>query len=361
MQTAVMAARLVLAIADAVRRHQQRRQKGAADVLPPAAESVSQATADVRGMLSPDVSAALMAGADWPQFAQQLIALRRAGVDLDGFLPQVGEIAETVRDAVAQSAAQANPGGGGEWERMLRETLPAGPVREAILSSPRWPDMAATMARLDERGVDIRRVLALTYDAVVGVDQAVAKALGGDSAPATSRDAMLSYGPLTDDLDISRDLDLSDRARVLRQLAISPAENERYARWVREALPGREREADALLAARQWPLVAARMARMESKGKPVREHLARLAADTSWEKGPVSGLSSRLVEAANDALRKPLGASGDSRKAVSTTAARASSPSMGPTRPPAKGATPQEPAVAAHRSAGPAPKSGRTR
>ncbi|MGW0188120.1 hypothetical protein ACWDV7_20445 [Streptomyces sp. NPDC003362] len=355
-----MAARLVLFIADAVRRQQQRRHQGTEEVLPPAAQAVSEASAEVRSMMPPEVSAALMAGADWPQFAQQLIALRRAGVDLDVFLPQVGEIAATVRDAVAEQTMAAS-GSTGEWERVLRETLPAGPAREAILSSQAWPDIAATLARLDERGVDVRQVLAATYNAVVGVDEAVTKAPGTVAVPTTSRDAMLSYGPLTTGLDIPRDLDLSDRGRALRQLAISPAENARYARWVREALPGRERESDALLAAQQWPLVAARMAQMEGEGKPVREHLARLAADTAWEKGPASGLGSRLVQAANDALRKPLGVAGESRSAVSTTAARASSPSMGPTRPPAKGAAPQEPAVAAHRSAGPAPKSGRTR
>ncbi|MFB7740379.1 hypothetical protein ACFC08_40030 [Streptomyces sp. NPDC056112] len=363
-QTSVMAWRLVMAVADAVRRQQQRRQKGREEDLPPADQSVREAATEVTRLVPSDISTALMAEADWPQMAQQLVALRRAGVDLGDFLPRVGGIAVTVRDAAAENAARVDREGTGEWERMLRETLPAGPVREAILSSPTWPDIAATMARLDERGVDVRQVLAAAHNEGVGVDQAVARVLAADAAPAASRDAVLSYGPLTTGLDLPKDLDLSDRARALRQLAISPAENERYGRWVMEAMPGREREATLLLSNRQWPLVAARMAQMETEGKPVREHLTRLMADTSWEKGPTPQLGSRLVEATNDALRRPLGEAAASRANVNTTAARAQSATLDPTKQQAadKSATPAEAGVAAHRQQnGPALKRGKIR
>jgi hypothetical protein len=361
-QTAVMAARLVMAIADAARRHQQRKQKGKEDDLPSAEEAVNEVGKDVQRLLPSDVSTALMGEADWPQLAQQLLALRKAGVDLDQVLPRVGEIAVNVRDQVA---AMAEGAATDQWVRVVRETLPAGSVREAILTSPAWPEMATTMARLEEKGVNVREVLAAAHTEVLAVDQAVAKGLGAAAEPAMSRDAQLSYGPLTTGLDLPRDLDLSDRERALAQLAIStptsPQDNQRYIRWVREAMPGHEREADLLVAARKWPLLAAQMAHMESEGKPVREHLAHLAKDTSWQEGPGAQLGTRLVQAAIDALHRPAGdAPGESRVKVNTAAARATSPSVDPTKA-AKAAAPAEAGTAPHWQAGPAPKSGRTR
>lgn len=356
-QTAVMAARLVMAIADAARRHQQRKQKGKEDDLPAAEEAVNEVGKDVQRLLPSDISTALMGEADWPQLAQQLLALRKAGVDLDQVLPRVGEIAVNVRDQVAAKAS----GSTDQWVRAVRETLPAGPVREAILTSLAWPEMAATMSRLEEKGVNVREVLAAAHNEVLAVDQTVAKGLGATAEPAMSRDAQLSYGPLTTGLDLPRDLDLSDRERAFHQLAISPQENQRYTRWVREAMPGREREADLLVASRQWPLVARRMAQMETEGKPVREHLARLAKDTSWQEGPDAQLGTRLVQAASDALRRPAGdAPGESRVKVNTAAARATSPSVDPTKA-AKAAAPAEAGVAPHRQTAPAPTRGKSK
>ncbi|MFJ3183897.1 hypothetical protein ACIPJN_36680 [Streptomyces sp. NPDC086796] len=351
-QTAVMAYRLVMAIADAARRHQQRKQKGKEDDLPTAEEAVTEVGKDVKRLLPSDISAALMGEADWPQLAQQLLALRKAGVDLDQVLPRVGEIAVNVRDQVAAKASEATTD---QWVRAVRETLPAGQLREAILTSPAWPEMAATMARLEERGVNVREVLAAAHNEALAVEQAVAKGLGASAEPAMSRDAQLSYGPLTTGLDLPLDLDLADRERAFNQLAISPQENQRYTRWVREAMPGHEREADLLVASRQWPLVARRMAQMETEGKPVREHLARLGKDTSWQEGPGAQLGTRLVQAAGEALHRPAGdAPAESRVRVNTAAAKATSPSVGPTKA-AKAAAPTEAGVAAHRQPAPAP------
>ncbi|MFC9164405.1 hypothetical protein ACFTZ8_26800 [Streptomyces fungicidicus] len=357
-QTAVMAARLVMAIADAARRHQQRRQKGKEDDLPTAEEAVNAIGKDVERLLPSDVSVALMGEADWPQPAQQLLALRKSGVDLDQVLPRVGEIAVNVCDQVA---AKTEGTATDQWARAVRETLPAGPVREAILTSPAWPEMVATMARLEARGVNVREVLAAAHNEVLAVDQAVAKGLGATVEPVMSRDAQLSYGPLTTGLDLPRDLDLSNRKRALTQLAISPQENQRYTRWVGEAMPGYERESDLLVASRQWPLVAARMAQMETDGEPAREHLARLAKDTSWQAGPNAQLGMRLVQAVSDTLRRPAGdALGESRATVNTAAARATSPSVDPTKA-ARAVAPAEAGTAPHQQAGLAPKRGRTR
>ncbi|MFF5338494.1 hypothetical protein [Streptomyces sp. NPDC013181] len=344
MQTSVMAFRLVMAIADAVRRHQQKKARREA-VLPPAETASVEAREELEKHLLPDIATALVQGADWPQLAQQLIALRDAGVDLETMLPRVGEITVTVRDAVAPNAERIAREGTDPWAAMLRETMPAGSVREVILASPAWPEMAAKMASLDKRGVDVRRVLAATYEEGVGVDQAVSKVLSTTSMPTTSRDAKLSYGPLTIGLDIPPNLELGNRAYALHhQLAITPSENQRYVRMVRAAMPGLEREADLLVADRHWPLLAARIERMERDGQPVAVHLERLGRDSRWREGSPSRMGERLVRSASDALTTRLGSETVPRVAVNTTAARATSSSVGPTRA-AKAAAPAEAAV----------------
>ncbi|GKQ36553.1 hypothetical protein [Streptomyces sp. A012304] len=360
-QTAVVVTRLLMVIADAVRRYQQRRQKRDEANLPSAEQAVGEVDEVVKRLLSSDVSAALTGEADWSQLAQQLVALRRAGVDLEQILPRVGEITVNVQVQFAANAHGA--AADGQWERVVRETLPAGPAREAILSPPAWPEVVATMARLEERGINAREVLVAAHDEALGVGQAAAKSFGAVAEPATSRDAQLSYGPLTTGLDVPKDLDLGDRARALRQLAVSPAENERYTRWVREVMPERVREADLLISARQWPLVAARMATMESEGKPVRELLAQLSKDLSWEEGPRSQLGSRLLQAANEALRRPHGATAVPRATVNTSAARATSTTVGPKgRGTAKKAVPGQAGIAPQRRESmPTPRRARTR
>ncbi|MFC7872010.1 hypothetical protein ACFUS2_12790 [[Kitasatospora] papulosa] len=361
-QSAVMAMRLVMAIADAVRRHKQRQQ-GQEEELPPAKEAVTEAAEGIKG-IAPDIATALTASPDWPQMAQQLVALQRAGVDMGDFLPRVGDLAVSVRDAVEANEARVRQEGSGRWHKLLRQTLPAGPVREAILLSPSWPDIAATMGRLDEKGVDVRQILVAAHAEGVGVDQAVGGVLSAASEPATSREAMLSYGPLTTGLDVPRNITYADRERALVQLAISPEENQRYMRLVQEVFPAGQ-EADLLVRAKLWPLLAARMARMEDGGQPLREHLSRLTEDPSWEEGPPARLGSRLVLAASDALCRPLSDSVARRTGVtgvSTAAARAQSSTVGPTKAAgAKRAASAEPAVAAHREAGPVAKGGRSR
>ncbi|WP_405529051.1 hypothetical protein OG592_14015 [Streptomyces avidinii] len=360
-QSAVMSVRLIMAIADAVRR-QQRQKKGTEEELPPAEQAATDAKEELKDLLPADISAALLKGADWPQLAQQMMALKKAGVDLEQLLPRVGEIAVTVRDQVAANEQRIAREGTGQWEKLLRETLPAGPVREAILSSPTWPDIAATMGRLDERGVDVRQILADAHDEGLGVDRAIGKVLAAGEAPAASRDALLSWGPMTTGLDTPANLDLGDRVRALRQLSISLQENERYVRLVKEAMPGREQDANLMVTAKQWPLVAARMAKMESEGKPLADHLAGLMKDTSWETGPGT-FGSRLAHAAAHVLSHPPGeAPAVGRPVVSTAAARSQSSTVGPTEPhAAKGAAPSERGVAPHREAVPAAKSGKTR
>ncbi|GAA2463104.1 hypothetical protein [Streptomyces lavendulocolor] len=362
-QTAVMSVRLIMAIADAVRRHRQRQETGADEELPDSEQAQEAAKAELKDLLPQDIAVALMAGGDWPLMAQQMMALKRAGVDLEQLLPRIGEIAVSVRDAVAGNAQQVAGEGTERWERMLRETLPAGPVREAILSSPAWPEMAATMARLEERGVDVRWILASAHDEGLGVNQAVARLLGSSEVPAMSRGAMLTYGPLTRGLDIPRDYAPDDRQRALLQLGIGPHENARFVRMVREAMPGREQQADHMVATKHWPLLAARLAKLEGLGQPVEQQLAGLMTDLTWEQETSSmPLGDRLIWAAHHVLSYPAGqAPPVLRLKFDAEAARSRSSTVGPTKAPAaKGPAPAEPAVAQHRQEA-AAKRGRTR
>lgn len=125
-ETAVMSVRLVMAIADAVRRHQQRLKKGEEEELPPAEQAVQDAKEELKDLLPADISAAMLKGADWPQLAQQMMALKKAGVDLEQLLPRVGEIAVSVRDQVLANEERVAAEGTGQWEKMLRDLLRRG-------------------------------------------------------------------------------------------------------------------------------------------------------------------------------------------------------------------------------------------
>ncbi|MEU1283350.1 hypothetical protein [Kitasatospora sp. NPDC005856] len=366
-QTSAVAVRLVLAVADAVRRAAQRRA-GGEQALPAADQAVSEASGDVKALVAPAVARALMSDADWPVMARQLVALRRAGVDLEDFLPRVGDLAASVGNAVEANAARIAAEGTQEWARLLRSTLPASAVREAILSSPTWPEIAATMQALRQRGVDVRRILTAAHAEGVGVDQAVDRVLraGRRSAASPGPDPVRSYGPLTAGLDVPNDLALGSRFRALAQLGVSQSESARFVRWVHEALPKREREAALLVNSRQWPLLAARMARMQDEGRSVPDHLTRLMRDRSWESGPTSSLAARLVRAAADALNRPTPEDCaaatvlvGSAKARSATTARPPRPTR--TTRTTRGVTPTRHPAAPYRAPLPNPLAGRSR
>ncbi|MFF3256472.1 hypothetical protein ACFYWP_37075 [Actinacidiphila glaucinigra] len=364
-QTSVMAVRLIMTIADAVRRSREKQHTGKETELPPADKAVEQAGPKLKDLLPDDIATVLMSQADWPQIAQQLMAIQQAGVDLGQFLPRVGDIAATVHDAVAANAERIAHEGTDEWASLLRTTMPAGSVREAILSSPAWPDIAQQMKQVQERGVDVRQVLVAAHAEGIGVDRALARVTeaGADLHVPLSKDALRTYGPITVGLDIPKDLDLSSRGKALAQLGVSPTENEHFVRLVRAAMPHDEGYADQLVASRQWPLLAARMAQLEDAHENVAERLGQVARHRTWEAGPPEDRLPRLVEAANDALRKPLWAGGGTRRMpVLTEAAKAQSVTApGPTDARAKPVTPAEPAVAAHRAPAAAPQAGRTR
>nr|WP_324290857.1 hypothetical protein [Streptomyces sp. H27-S2] len=97
----------------------------------------------LRGVLGEDVRAELMAGADWPVMARQLVGLQQAGVDLGVFLPLMGRTTATGHQAVAANTTHMRAEGTGRWAGLLKSTMPEGLVRDAILASPARPDIAA--------------------------------------------------------------------------------------------------------------------------------------------------------------------------------------------------------------------------
>ncbi|UUY52512.1 hypothetical protein NRK68_35230 (plasmid) [Streptomyces yangpuensis] len=136
----------------------------------------------LRGRLGDDVLAVLMQDADWPQMARRLVGLQQAGVDLGVFLPQMGRMTAGVHQAVTANNARTKAEGNDRWADLLKTSMPSGLVRDAILSSPAWPDIAAAMGRLDAAGIDV----ADAHRAGAGVDQAVAAVTAAAATPTTA-------------------------------------------------------------------------------------------------------------------------------------------------------------------------------
>ncbi|MEU0622389.1 hypothetical protein ABZ329_16255 [Streptomyces rubiginosohelvolus] len=191
-QAAAMSVRLILTIADAVRRAAQKHHQGEEKELGPDAEELAEgwSAEQLRTVLPEGVLNGLMAGADWPLMARHLTSLQQAGVDLGVFLPNLGRMAAGVEQAVARNTARIRAEGTDRWADLLRRAMPEGLVRNAILASPAWPDLASRMGRLHEQGVDVARILTDAHTAGLGVDQAVAAATARTSpraqAPAPS-------------------------------------------------------------------------------------------------------------------------------------------------------------------------------
>ncbi|MFK0131896.1 hypothetical protein ACIQRZ_16235 [Streptomyces rubiginosohelvolus] len=177
-QAAAMSVRLILTIADAVRRAAQKHHQGKEKELGADAEELAGgwSAEQLRTVLPEGILNGLMAGADWPVMARHLASLQQAGVDLGVFLPNLGRMAAGVEQAVARNTARIQAEGTDRWADLLRATMPEGLVREAILASPAWPDLASRMGRLNEQGVDVARILTDAHAAGLGVDQAVATA-----------------------------------------------------------------------------------------------------------------------------------------------------------------------------------------
>ncbi|MEU8102059.1 hypothetical protein [Streptomyces rubiginosohelvolus] len=422
-QAAAMSVRLILTIADAVRRAAQKHHDGKEKELGPDAEELAGgwSAEQLRTVLPESALHGLMAGADWPLMARHLTSLQQAGVDLGVFLPNLGRMASAVEQAVARNTTRTRAEGTDRWADLLRRTMPEGLVRDAILASPAWPDLAAEMGRLHEQGVDVARILTDAHAAGLGVDQAVAAATARTStqaaapsptaptparaaavrtapapattpapapapalrpepaerptstpdskpdpwavrpAPPVSADAKRAWGPLTEGLKIPRDLDLADRARALDQLGISTGAHRLLVSRVNEALP--ERDAALLVNSRLWPLLAHRMHTMAQAGEPLTAHLARLAPDTAaWRTGPPADTATRLLLAAHHALTTPLETPLPTGPRVSASAARSRSTTTGPDTAAHPQRAPAEPAAPAHhRQTAPAPRQGRGR
>ncbi|WP_098893485.1 hypothetical protein [Streptomyces sp. or3] len=184
-QAAGMSVRLILTIADAVRRASQKHHHGEEQDLSEDFGQVAESwwSADEFGKHLPaSLLDHLTAGEDWPVMARQLMSLSRAGVDLTTFLPNLGTMASGVEHAVARNIARIQAEGTDRWADLLRTTIPEGLVRDAILASPAWPDIAATMGRLHDQGIDVARILTDAHAAGLGVEQAIAASVAPASA-----------------------------------------------------------------------------------------------------------------------------------------------------------------------------------
>ncbi|WP_371627739.1 hypothetical protein OG245_37130 [Streptomyces sp. NBC_01116] len=199
-QAAGMSVRLILAIADAVRcasqKHHHNQEQDLSEDLGQIAESWW--SADELGKHLPESLLDHLTGSeDWPVMARQLISLSHAGVDLTTFLPNLGTMASGVEQAVARNTARIQAEGTDRWADLLRTTIPEGLVRDAILASPAWPDIAATMGRLHDQGVDVARILNHAHTAGLNVDQAIAAAVTPTPATTPAPATAPAQGPAT--------------------------------------------------------------------------------------------------------------------------------------------------------------------
>ncbi|MEV7950688.1 hypothetical protein AB0O74_27420, partial [Streptomyces rubiginosohelvolus] len=140
-QAAAMSVRLILTIADAVRRAAQKHHQGEEKGLGPDAEELAEgwSAEQLRTVLPEGILNGLMAGADLPLMARHLTSLQQAGVDLGVFLPNLGRMASAVEQAVARNTTRTRAEGTDRWADLLRATMPEGLVRNAILASPAGP------------------------------------------------------------------------------------------------------------------------------------------------------------------------------------------------------------------------------
>lgn len=346
-QAAAMSVRLILTIADAVRRAAQKHHQGKEKELGPDAEELAEgwSTEQLRTVLPEGILNGLMAGADWPLMARHLTSLQQAGVDLTTFLPNLGRMASAVEQAVARNTARIQAEGADRWADLLRRTMPEGLVRDAILASPAWPDLASRMGRLHEQGVDVARILTDAHAAGLGVDQAVAAATARTSpraaapsptaptpapapattpapapavrpapAPATAPAPAAAVRPEPAERPtptpapvpdpwaarpappVSTDAKrhwgpLTEGLKIPHDLDLADRaralDQLGISTGAHRLLVGRvnealpERDAALLVSSRPWPLLAHRMHTMAQAGEPFTAHLARLAPDTA--------------------------------------------------------------------------------
>ncbi|MFJ1782326.1 hypothetical protein ACIOKA_37095 [Streptomyces anulatus] len=186
-QAAGMSVRLILTVADVVRRASQRHHHGEEQELPEDFGQVAESwwSAGELGKHLPASFLTHLAGSpDWPVMARRLMSLGRAGVELTTFLPNLGTMASGVEHVVAKNTARIQAEGTDRWAGLLCTIIPEGLVRNAILASPAWPDIAAHMGRLHDQGVDVARILTDVHTTGLGVDRVVAAAVA--KAPATT-------------------------------------------------------------------------------------------------------------------------------------------------------------------------------
>ncbi|QTI50299.1 hypothetical protein [Streptomyces nojiriensis] len=88
-----------------------------------------------------------------------------------------------VHQAVTAIPARTKAEGTDQWADLLKAKMPAGQVRDAILASPAWPDIAAAMGRLDVQGIDVARNLTDAHRTGAGVDQSVAAVTAAAKIP----------------------------------------------------------------------------------------------------------------------------------------------------------------------------------
>lgn len=311
MQSAAMSVRLLVSIAMAVSERSARENPDrAAQVqrlrqldLPPEKATERYVSMVREEFNNPALRDALLGSEKWPQITEDLRALESAGIDVRPFLRDANSIAERVAKNLAP---QSGP------EQLVREHL-GDRLADTLTTSERWPQIADEMRQMQSAGVDMPQMLAAAAEPGAKIEASMAaawkteadRATRLEKETATVRRTAPPRGEPQQRSDLggrAKDRGLTDRKAALKDVNLSPQENQKYVRLAGDAIEDRH-HASVLVASRHWPQVAASMRDLEQRNIDPAPRLARLPEMLTQQ--VATGRRPNVANAAEDALRQP--------------------------------------------------------
>jgi hypothetical protein len=300
---------------------------------------------------NPDIRDALLNSEQWPQIAADLAVLDRAGVDVRELLADASRTA----DRIAASLTPRPQSTQEFYAQMVRDNVPDARVRDPLLNSEQWPQIAEQMRQLHAAGVDMPQLLDAASRTGVALHTTLQQAWERTANRAATLSAenspeRTSRATVTNPRGRGReDSALRTRASSLRELGLSNQESQLYVRMVRDTIHN-EHHAGMLVVSRQWPQIAAKMRDLEARGIDPATRLARLPQEIA--RRAATGQRVDIAAAAADALSKPAPATASTS---TKTAAATSTSTTTPAPAPAAAPSPPTPLVDPTPTPAPAP------
>ncbi|MEV6672858.1 hypothetical protein [Streptomyces sp. NPDC051162] len=276
---------------------------------------------------NPGIRDALLASPQWPQIAADLHQLEQAGVNVRDLLSDASRTA----DRVAASLMPPQPVTTAErYAAVVREHVPNEQVREALLGSAQWPQIAEHMQQMEAAGINVPEVLAQANQSGAALTTALqtayaqtaqrAAALSAENSPApqpqrpgTAPVAAAARAERLADMPAPRggrreSGGLANRAADLKALGISKVENQRLVRMIRDTVQN-EHHAGLIVVSSQWPQIAAQMRDLEQRGIHPGNRLVRLSKEVT-RRAVAGGERVNIAAAAVDVLSRPAAGAG---------------------------------------------------